>query len=131
MTQEAPNNALLKYAAYLNDSAKSDNWFSLHVVLAACNYWWSKLALSLYNDHIDKTTNFYQYWMKDSINLDNPLALALSNDALALDHFLTQNAAQYATRLQDEDSNKLFRAGLILEIALFNSVYIRGGFEPF
>lgn len=121
------NDAVLQYAKFLDAVARSDNWFSLHVILIACNYGWSKLALSLYSEGMNKTTDFYKYWLADSLDLSNPAAPALSSYALALDKFLTQNAAEYASRLQTEDTNKLFRDGLILEIALFNSVYTRGG----
>lgn len=127
MDKETPNSAVLEYNKHLIDLTRSENWFSLHVILVACNYGWSKLSLSLF-DKANKTTDFAKYWLLPNLDWDpkHPnVAPKLPSWALSLDAFLTVNAAQYASRLHNEDNNSLFRAGLILEIGLFNSVYKR------
>lgn len=120
------NAAVRAYTDYLGKVARTGNWFSLHVVLIACNYGWSKLALSLYRmPDLKKETDFYKHWLAESLDLTVEGQPGLSASAVKIQKTIDLNAARFQSRLQAEETNKLFRAGLILEIGLFNSVYKR------
>ncbi|EJD49905.1 hypothetical protein AURDEDRAFT_160927 [Auricularia subglabra TFB-10046 SS5] len=128
MAKKLPNKAVKEYNKSLLDLSQSENWFSLHVILIACNYGWAKLALSLF-DTADRTTDFWKFWLRPNVDWDEnhpEIPPKMPSWALEFDSFLTTNAAHYASQLQHEDNTRLFRDGLILEIGLFNSVYKRG-----
>ncbi|MCJ1452014.1 hypothetical protein MMC28_002354 [Mycoblastus sanguinarius] len=86
--------AELAYANYLQINASRDNWFSLHVIMIACAYGWSKIAKKLYDEgSTDKNSEFYKEWILVNIDTSDSVNNAdfFSSDARKLSNFLDQN----------------------------------------
>ncbi|EIN03265.1 heme oxygenase-like protein [Punctularia strigosozonata HHB-11173 SS5] len=116
--------AEIAYAQFLQNNARSDDWYNLHVILIGCYWAWCKLALKLYNDPTtDKTTTFYKYWIQANLDLTNPNQPDFTSSAKALSLFLDQNESAWSSSQSRTQATDLFRSALRLEVALFDSGY--------
>jgi thiaminase len=106
--------AELAYANYLQNNSLINDWFKLHVIMIACVYGWGELANQLNADpKTNKNNIFYKTWIEP--NLD-------SSSAIKLAKFLDVNRDLWASQRDMASTwGSLFRTGLRLEVALFNS----------
>jgi len=116
--------AEIAYAQFLQNNARSDDWYNLHIILIGCYWAWCNLALKLYKDpKTDQTTDFYKYWIKANLDLTDPQNPDFTQSAKSLSIFLDSNAAIWTSAMSHQQARNLFRAVLRLEVGLFNSAY--------
>ncbi|KAI0776846.1 heme oxygenase-like protein [Trametes elegans] len=116
--------AELAYGNFLQSNALTDDWFNAHIIVIACVYGWSKLALELYNDPSTvKDTPFYKYWIMENIQFDEAKKPVLADSAVALANFLAKNESLFSSQNDRDQYQTLFRTNLRLEIAFFDSAY--------
>ncbi|KAI9687034.1 MAG: hypothetical protein M1822_002444 [Bathelium mastoideum] len=116
--------AELAYANFLQNNANHTDWFNLHVIMIACSYGWSKLAVKLYDmPSTLKKGRFFDMWIQPNVLVKDNKA-ELSDYANTLATFLDQNSQFWAAQNETQDTevwNSLFRTALRLEVALFES----------
>ncbi|KAI0772498.1 hypothetical protein BD413DRAFT_492564 [Trametes elegans] len=116
--------AELAYGNFLQSNALTDDWFNAHIIVIACVYGWSKLALELYNDPSTvKDTPFYKYWIMENIQFDEAKKPVLADSAVALANSLAKNESLFSSQNDRDQYQILFRTNLRLEIAFFDSAY--------
>ncbi|KAK7051300.1 hypothetical protein VNI00_004800 [Paramarasmius palmivorus] len=115
----------IAYGQFLQNNAREEDWYNLHVILIGCYWAWSKLAVQLYNDtNTVKDTTFYNNWIKTNVYVPPGSTTAVMPDwANGLSTFLDQNADAYKSTMTEEEAQELFRTALRLEVGLFKSAY--------
>ncbi|KAK7051299.1 hypothetical protein VNI00_004799 [Paramarasmius palmivorus] len=121
----------IAYGQSLQNNARQDDWYNLHIILIGCYWAWSKLGVKLYNDPTTvKDTIFYNNWILPNVKVDANGTAEMADSANALSLFLDQNASTYASTITEEQAQELFRAALRLEVGLFNSAYDPSVIKP-
>ncbi|KAL9086346.1 MAG: hypothetical protein Q9165_007132 [Trypethelium subeluteriae] len=111
----------LAYGNWLQNSASSEDWFNLHVMIIPCIYGWTKLADGLLNDPSTKNdTIFFSTWIQPNTDPSYANDLSAFLDANKL---LWENEVDTGTEGTMGKWNSLFRTALQLEVALFASPF--------
>ncbi|KAK7051304.1 hypothetical protein VNI00_004804 [Paramarasmius palmivorus] len=111
----------IAYGQFLQNNAREDDWYNLHIILIGCYWAWSKLAVNLYNDaNTKRDTIFWNNWIVPNVKVIDDKTAEMADFANALSY---ENAQTYTSKMSDEQAQELFRTALRLEVGLFNSSY--------